>query len=59
MHANIADIRYFACSAVDPKYCLLVGELSTSENYTYPTKNWSFLRKKWIFSVKIYRVKEI
>ena len=59
MHANIADIRFFACSAVDPKYSMLVNELYTSENYAYTTKNKSFSRKKWILSINIYRIKEI
>ena len=59
MYAYIADIRFSPCSAVDPKYSLLVNELYTSENYAYTTKNKSFSRKKWILSINIYRIKEI
>ena len=35
MHADIADIRFFSKSAVDPKHCLLAVDLSTSKTYTY------------------------
>ena len=31
LHADIADIRFLAKSAVDPKYCLLLVDLFTSE----------------------------
>ena len=30
MHANVADIRFFAKSAADPIYCLLIVDLFTS-----------------------------
>ena len=31
LHADIADLKFFAKSAVDPKYCLLVVDLFTSK----------------------------
>ena len=38
MQADIADIRFFSKSAVDPKYCLLAVDLFTSKTCTYPMK---------------------
>ena len=38
LHADIADIKFLAKSAVDPKYCLLFVDLFTSKIYTYPMK---------------------
>ena len=46
LHADIADTRFLAKSAVDPKYCLLLVDLSTSKVYVYPMKNRSLLLKK-------------
>ena len=46
MHADIADLRFLAKSAVDPKYCLLIVDLFTLKNYVYPMKNRSILTKK-------------
>ena len=46
LHADIADLRWLAKLAVDPKYCLLVVDLFTSKVYVYPTKNRSLLAKK-------------
>ena len=46
LHADIADSRFLAKSAVDPKYCLLIVDLSTSKIYVYPMKNRSLLVKK-------------
>ena len=46
LHVNIADIRFLAKSAVDPKYCLLLVDLFTSKIYVYPMKNRSLLAKK-------------
>ena len=46
LHADIADIRFFAKSAVDPLYCLLVVDLFTQKIYTYPMKKRSLLAKK-------------
>ena len=46
LHADIADLRFLAKSAVDPKYCLLVVDLFTSKVYVYPMKNRSLLAKK-------------
>ena len=45
-HANIADLRFLAKSAIDPKYCLLVVDLFTSKVYVYPMKNRALLPKK-------------
>ena len=46
LHADIADIRFFAKSAVNPLYCLLVVDLFTQKIYTYPMKKRSLLAKK-------------
>ena len=46
LHADIADLRFLAKSAVDPKYCLLIVGLFTSKIYVYPMKNRSLLAKK-------------
>ena len=46
LHADIADTRFLAKSAVDPKYCLLLVDLFTSKVYIYPMKNRSLLLKK-------------
>ena len=46
LHADIADLRFLAKSAVDPKYCLLIVDLFTSKIYVYPLKNRSLLAKK-------------
>ena len=46
LHADIADTRFFAKSAVDPKYFLLLVDLFTSKVYVYPMKNRSLLLKK-------------
>ena len=45
LHANIADLRFFAKSAVDPKYCLLVVDLFTSKVYVYAMKFRTLLAK--------------
>ena len=45
LHADIADLRFLAKSAVDPKYCLLVVDLFTSKVYVYPMKNRNLLVK--------------
>ena len=46
LHADIADTRFLARSAIDPKYCLLLVNLFTSKIYVYPMKNRSLLAKK-------------
>ena len=46
VHADIADLRFFAKSAVDPKYALLAVDLFTSKIYVYPMKNRKLLAKK-------------
>ena len=46
VHADIADLRFFAKSAVDPKYALLAVDLFTSKTYVYPMKSRKLLAKK-------------
>ena len=46
LQADIADVRFLAKSAVDPKYCLLFVEFFTSMIYTYPMKTQNLLAKK-------------
>ena len=46
LHADIADLRFLAKSAVDPKYRLLIVDLFTSKIYVYPINIWSLLAKK-------------
>ena len=46
LHADIADLRFLAKSAVDPKYCLLFLGLPLPKIYTYPMKNRSLLARK-------------
>ena len=46
VHADIADLRFFAKSTVDPKYALLAVDLFTSKIYVYPMKNRKLLAKK-------------
>ena len=46
VHGDIADTRFLAKSAVDPKYCLLLVDLFTAKIYVYPMKNRSLLAKK-------------
>ena len=43
-HADVADIRFFSKSAVDPKYALLCVDLFLFKVYVYPMK------KKYIYS---------
>ena len=45
-HADIADTRFLAKSAIDPKYSLLLVDLFSSKVYIYPMKNRSLLAKK-------------
>ena len=46
LHADIADIRFFAKSAADPHYCLLFVDLFTQNIYTYPMKKRHLLKNK-------------
>ena len=46
VHGDIADTRFLAKSAVDPKYCLLLVDLFISKIYIYLMKNRSVLAKK-------------
>ena len=54
LHADIAYIKFFTKSAVDPnpKYCLLFDRF-TSKIYTHPMKNRSLLKKKMNFFIMI------
>ena len=46
LHADIADIRFFAKSAADPHYFLLFVDLFTQKIYTYPMKKRHLLKNK-------------
>ena len=46
VHEDIADLRFLAKSAVDPKYALLAVDLFTSKIYVYPMKSKKLLAKK-------------
>ena len=46
VHGDIANTRFLAKSAVNPKYCLLLVDLFTSKIYVFPMKNRSLLSKK-------------
>ena len=46
LHADIADTRFLAKSAIDPKYCLLLMDLFTSKVYIYPMKSRNLLARK-------------
>ena len=46
VHGDIADTKFLAKSAVDPKYCLLLVDLFTSKIFIFPMKNRSLLSKK-------------
>ena len=46
LQADIANLRFLAKSAVDPKYCLLIVDLFTSKIYVFPMKKRSLLGKK-------------
>ena len=57
VHADVADIRFFPKSAVDPKYCLLAGDFFTSKTYVYPMKRKNFSVE--IFSQKDNRLQKM
>ena len=46
MHADIADTRFPAKSAIDQNNCFLLVDLFTSKVYVYSMKNRSLLLKK-------------
>ena len=46
LHADTADTRFLSKSAVDPKYCLLLVDLFTSNICIYTMKNRGLLAKK-------------
>ena len=56
VHADVADIRFFSKSAVDPKYCLLAVDLFTSKTYVYPMKSRNLLARN--FSIEIFNRKD-
>ena len=45
-HADVADIRFFSKSAVDPKYALICVDVFSSKVYLYSMKNKSNLARK-------------
>ena len=45
-HADVADINFFAKSAVDPKYALVCVDLFSSKVYIYPMRKKSNLWQK-------------
>ena len=46
LNADIADIRFFSKSAVDPKYSLLIVDIFTSKIYTYLMKSRNIMLKR-------------
>ena len=46
LHTDIADLRFLAKSACDPKYFLLLVNLFNSKICVYPMKNRNLLAKK-------------
>ena len=46
LNGDIADTRFLAKPAIDPKYCLLLVDLFTSKVYIYPMKSRNLLAKK-------------
>ena len=46
LHADTADTRFLARSAVDSKDCLFLVDLFTLKIYVYPMQNRSHLAKK-------------
>ena len=59
LHGDIANTRFLAKSAVDPKYCLLQVDLFTSKISLFPMKNRSLLSKKLkLFYEEIKRKKK-
>ena len=46
VHVDVADIRFFSKSTVDPKYCLLALDLFTCKMYVYPMKSRNLLARK-------------
>ena len=46
LHTDIADLRFLAKSAADPKYCLLLVDFFTLKIYICPMKNRRLLAKK-------------
>ena len=45
-HADIANLKFLAKLAVDPKYSLVLVDLFTSKIYTYPMKKRTLLKRK-------------
>ena len=58
LHGDIADTRFLAKSAVNPKYCLPLVDLFTSKIYVYQMKNRSLLAKKYFTKVLIKKGQE-
>ena len=49
LQADIASISFLGRSAVDPKFCVLFVDLSTSKMYTYPRKKNLLAKKVKLF----------
>ena len=49
LHADIANLRFLAKSAANPKYCLLLVDLFTSKIYVYSMKNCLLAKKLELF----------
>ena len=46
LHADVGDLSFLGKSAADPKYCLLLVDLSPSKVYVYGMKNRSLIPLK-------------
>ena len=46
LHADIADIRFFAKSAADPHYCLLFVDLFTQKKIYLSNEKKTFVKKE-------------
>ena len=49
LHADIANLRFLAKSAANPKYCLLLVDLFTSKIYVCSMKNCLLAKKLELF----------
>ena len=58
LHADIADLRFLARSAADPKHCVLLVDLFTSKIHVHPMKYRSLLPKNLSYFIMTYNLKE-
>ena len=54
LHADIANLRFLAKSAANPKYCLLLVDLFTSKIYVCSMKNCLLAKKLELFYNNIH-----